>query len=299
MRPRAGVTNSGEGALSYRTRCSHLFCDGCARAYFARGAVICPVCDGDVGGEAGILRLSHAHGLEQLAAAFAFAASFPEDALAVAAEGIRFRVEQTALAGTREIYVRAKQAEAAEAGAAESASLRVQLEEVRRELAGAQEKLRGTHAQLAEARRMYSEQQQRVHGSGAGGIDSSSTGTRTGAPTTPQQGGSRGGSNSGFTSHDIPVSAFAATSSAQGYPRAALLASPFAPANARPVSAGTAAPWQRPAPSPTIHGVLHALERAPPRTVATPMVLPAGTVMQTAAGSLRITQAPLLPPARR
>ena len=158
---RAEVTNAGEGALSYRTRCSHLFCDACARAYFARGHVVCPVCDGDVSGEAGILRLSHAHGLEALAAAFAFAASFPEDALAVAAEGIRFRLEQTALAGTREIYVRAKQAEAAEASAAAAAGLRAQLDEARRDLAGAHDKLRDAHAQLAEARRLYVEQQQR------------------------------------------------------------------------------------------------------------------------------------------
>jgi hypothetical protein len=72
--------------LSYRTRCSHLFCETCARAFFSR-TLVCPVCDSSCDGETGILRLSHSHGLDALSAAFAFAASFPTDALAGAWRG--------------------------------------------------------------------------------------------------------------------------------------------------------------------------------------------------------------------
>ena len=75
------VANGSGGQQSYRTRCSHLFCESCAKAFFSR-ALVCPVCDSACDGETGILRLSHSHGLDALSAAFAFAASFPCDALA-------------------------------------------------------------------------------------------------------------------------------------------------------------------------------------------------------------------------
>jgi hypothetical protein len=77
---------NGAGGQSYRTRCSHLFCETCARAFFGR-SLVCPVCDSACDGETGILRLSHSHGLDALSAAFAFAASYPSDALAGAWRG--------------------------------------------------------------------------------------------------------------------------------------------------------------------------------------------------------------------
>jgi len=124
------AVDGSSSASSYRTRCSHLFCERCARHYFSRpregsGVVQCPVCDSACDGETGILRLSHSHGLEALCAAFSLAASFPEDALAVAAEGIKFNREQLALAGTREIYVRARMLTDAQAAAAQAAALQV------------------------------------------------------------------------------------------------------------------------------------------------------------------------------
>jgi hypothetical protein len=41
---------------------------------------------------------------------------------------------------------------------------------------------------------------------------------------------------------------------------------------------------------PTIQGLLHVNDRAPARTVATPMVFPGGAVMQTSIGGLRFSQ---------
>jgi hypothetical protein len=81
---------NGAGGQSYRTRCSHLFCETCARAFFGR-SLVCPVCDSSCDGETGILRLSHSHGLDALSAAFAFAASYPSDALAGAWRGAAAR----------------------------------------------------------------------------------------------------------------------------------------------------------------------------------------------------------------
>ncbi len=53
------VTNEAD-KRSFRTRCSHLFCEPCAKRFFTR-RLVCPVCDESVDGETGILELSHAH----------------------------------------------------------------------------------------------------------------------------------------------------------------------------------------------------------------------------------------------
>jgi len=103
----------------------------------------------------------------------------------------------------------------------------------------------------------------------------------------------------------VPVSAFAATSSAAGFPAAAgdrgVLASPFAAATGgggggghdfqRPGSGGAAAGAVARRQAPTIQGLLHISDRAPARTVATPMLFPGGAaIMQTSVGGMRFSQ---------
>jgi zinc-RING finger domain len=107
--PLASIPAAKSGR-SFRTRCSHLFCEPCARRFFGK-RLVCPVCDAPADGEAGILQLSHAHNVEIMTQVFAFAASYPEDALAVVSEAVKFNREQLALAGTREIFMRAKVAD--------------------------------------------------------------------------------------------------------------------------------------------------------------------------------------------
>jgi hypothetical protein len=52
---------------SFRTRCSHLFCEPCARRFFSK-KLVCPVCDAPAEGDAGILALPHEHSMEVMTA---------------------------------------------------------------------------------------------------------------------------------------------------------------------------------------------------------------------------------------
>ena len=96
---------------AYKTACNHLFCRGCAERHFGR-KMECPLCDASVEGDGGLVELDAAASPEAAAACFAFAAFHLGDAQPVFADAVTFARAQTALYGTREVWLKDKDAEA-------------------------------------------------------------------------------------------------------------------------------------------------------------------------------------------
>jgi len=54
------------------------------------------------------MQLNHSHDMEVMSQVFAFLATYADDSFEIIAQAMRFKREQVALYGTREIFVRSK-----------------------------------------------------------------------------------------------------------------------------------------------------------------------------------------------
>jgi hypothetical protein len=94
---------------AYKTSCLHLFCSVCAQRFFGR-ALECPLCNASLSNDA-IVELSADRTPEVAIAVFSMAAFHSEDAMRVSAEALVFARSQSALYGTREVWVQKKDVE--------------------------------------------------------------------------------------------------------------------------------------------------------------------------------------------
>lgn len=94
---------------AYKTACLHLFCAICAQRFFGR-ALECPLCNANLTNDA-IVELSADRSPEVAVAVFSYNAFHSEEAMRVSAEALIFARSQSALYGTREVWVRIKDVE--------------------------------------------------------------------------------------------------------------------------------------------------------------------------------------------
>ena len=79
---------------AYKTSCNHLFCRSCAERHFGL-KLVCPLCDGSVDCEGGLVELDSCASSDAAAATFSFAAFHTIDALPVIADAVAFARAQT------------------------------------------------------------------------------------------------------------------------------------------------------------------------------------------------------------
>ena len=96
---------------SYKTSCLHLFCEACAHKSFANQSLICPLCDAGLNGDGGVILITPDRSAETAIKVFAFAAFHCDDALRLVHDGVSFARGQTALLGTRELWVKEREAD--------------------------------------------------------------------------------------------------------------------------------------------------------------------------------------------
>ena len=90
---------------SYKTSCLHLFCENCAQKAFSV-TLTCPLCDASLSGDGGVILVTPDRSSETAIRVFAFAAFHCDDALRLVHDGVSFARAQTALFGTRELWVK-------------------------------------------------------------------------------------------------------------------------------------------------------------------------------------------------
>ena len=94
---------------AYTTSCSHLFDRNCAERFFG-ASLTCPLCSATLSRD-DIIEVSATR--PTTAALFGFAVFHSPDVLRAISEAVTFARAQTALYGTREIWVKAKEADTA------------------------------------------------------------------------------------------------------------------------------------------------------------------------------------------
>ena len=90
--------------------CGHLFCRSCAERRFS-STNTCSLCDAAFDIESELVELTHERSTDTAIAAFALAATYPEEAWRILVDATLFCRTQTALYGTREIWMRSKETE--------------------------------------------------------------------------------------------------------------------------------------------------------------------------------------------
>ena len=98
----------GLSDVAYKTTCSHLFCRPCAESYFSQSG-LCPLCDARLGGEGDIVELQGDKSPAGCLRAFSLAAFHPETAQRLLTDALSFARAQTALYGTREVWVKGQE----------------------------------------------------------------------------------------------------------------------------------------------------------------------------------------------
>ena len=96
--------------MPLRSPCGHIFCRPCAERRFS-STNTCSLCDAALDLESELVELTHERSAEAGLATFALCATFPEEAWRIFVEASMFCRTQTALYGTREIWIRAKETE--------------------------------------------------------------------------------------------------------------------------------------------------------------------------------------------
>lgn len=106
----AAFTLARRSTLPLCRPCGHIFCRPCAERRFS-STNTCSLCDAALDLESELVELTHERSAEVGLATFALCATFPEEAWRIFVEASVFCRTQTALYGTREIWIRAKETE--------------------------------------------------------------------------------------------------------------------------------------------------------------------------------------------